>query len=266
MVEVFMLRKFAVLLLLVLPLSGVAVGQDIVFNMTGELALRAPTDAIPGPDVNGYDQATFEFEAVFEQGTEAFSASLGGPLVFQAETVTLTITGAADGSNGTFAPTAPVLFRPRDGDFGRALDAGFAPVLFGETEIALRVSSGVVVDGVRPVGGLLEPAGLPTPGVIAIDQFGAPDPSPIIFSDFANDFNATMQSDYGAVDLVITVTDGLQVTHGDVNMDGVLDFLDISPFITVLATGGFQAEADCDGNGVVDFLDISPFITALSGS
>ena len=54
------------------------------------------------------------------------------------------------------------------------------------------------------------------------------------------------------------------VAHGDVNLDGVLDFLDISPFIVILATGGFQEEADCDGNGVVDFLDISPFVVALS--
>ena len=53
---------------------------------------------------------------------------------------------------------------------------------------------------------------------------------------------------------------------GDVSGDGVVDFLDISPFITVLATGVFQEEADIDGNGVVDFLDISPFIAILSGA
>jgi len=51
---------------------------------------------------------------------------------------------------------------------------------------------------------------------------------------------------------------------GDVNLDGTVDFLDISPFIVVLASQGFQLEADIDGNGVVDFLDISPFITILS--
>jgi len=53
---------------------------------------------------------------------------------------------------------------------------------------------------------------------------------------------------------------------GDVNLDGVVDFLDISPFITVLATGGFQEEADIDGNGAVDFLDISGFILILSST
>ena len=62
----------------------------------------------------------------------------------------------------------------------------------------------------------------------------------------------------------LTVTLDATVLLGDVNQDGVVDFLDISPFIVVLSTGGFQAEADIDQNGVVDFLDISPFITIIA--
>jgi poly(beta-D-mannuronate) lyase len=56
------------------------------------------------------------------------------------------------------------------------------------------------------------------------------------------------------------------VLLGDVNLDGSVDFLDISPFIAVLSSGGDQAEADCNEDGSVDFLDISPFIGILSGS
>ncbi len=52
---------------------------------------------------------------------------------------------------------------------------------------------------------------------------------------------------------------------GDVNRDGVVDFLDIAPFIGLLTSGEFQAEADCDGSGGVNFLDIAPFIGILSG-
>ena len=52
---------------------------------------------------------------------------------------------------------------------------------------------------------------------------------------------------------------------GDVNRDGLVDFLDISPFISILTNGEFQAEADFDQNGIVNFLDISPFIVILSG-
>jgi len=51
---------------------------------------------------------------------------------------------------------------------------------------------------------------------------------------------------------------------GDVNRDGSIDFLDISPFIVLLSTNEFQEEADIDGNGAVDFLDISPFVVLLS--
>ena len=56
------------------------------------------------------------------------------------------------------------------------------------------------------------------------------------------------------------------VLLGDVNLDGLVDFLDISPFIAILSAGSFQFEADCDENGVVSFTDISPFIAILSGS
>jgi len=54
------------------------------------------------------------------------------------------------------------------------------------------------------------------------------------------------------------------VLLGDVNLDEVVDFLDISPFIVVQATGGSQAEADINQDGSVDFLDIRPFIILLS--
>lgn len=50
---------------------------------------------------------------------------------------------------------------------------------------------------------------------------------------------------------------------GDVNLDGAVNFLDISPFIAVLAANGFQLEADINGDGSVNFLDISPFIGLL---
>ena len=58
----------------------------------------------------------------------------------------------------------------------------------------------------------------------------------------------------------------IDVLLGDLNGDDVVNFLDISPFISLLSTGGFELEADFDGNGEVNFLDISPFIGALSGS
>ena len=51
---------------------------------------------------------------------------------------------------------------------------------------------------------------------------------------------------------------------GDVNNDGAVNFLDISPFISLLASGDFLGQADTNGDGTVNFLDIGPFISLLS--
>ena len=54
------------------------------------------------------------------------------------------------------------------------------------------------------------------------------------------------------------------VLRGDVNLDGMVNFLDIAPFISRLSEMENQAEADLNEDGVVNFLDISPFIQALT--
>ncbi len=64
----------------------------------------------------------------------------------------------------------------------------------------------------------------------------------------------------------ITVTLVPPVILGDVDLNGVVDFLDINPFIQVLATEGFQAEADCNQDGAVDFLDIQVFIDIVKNT
>ena len=87
-------------------------------------------------------------------------------------------------------------------------------------------------------------------------------------------FGFTQEIEFSTVTVrARTVNDGIGIdgVHivpaailGDVNMDGVVDFFDIQPFINVLSSQTFQAEADIDGNGVVNFFDISPFIQLLS--
>ena len=52
---------------------------------------------------------------------------------------------------------------------------------------------------------------------------------------------------------------------GDVNLDGVVNLLDVAPFIDRLSTGTFQEEADVNQDGVVNLLDVDPFINILSG-
>ena len=51
---------------------------------------------------------------------------------------------------------------------------------------------------------------------------------------------------------------------GDANLNGVVNFLDISPFIVILSGGDFLGQADTNEDGTVDFLDISPFVALLS--
>ena len=62
--------------------------------------------------------------------------------------------------------------------------------------------------------------------------------------------------------LTVTLTSDLQL--GDCNQDGFVDFSDIAPFISVLATDGYLAEADTNEDGAVTFDDIGPFIVLLS--
>lgn len=85
-------------------------------------------------------------------------------------------------------------------------------------------------------------------------------------SSFEYFFNAPGVGAFISPDATITVNLGSiePILVGDVSLDGVVNFLDISPFISVLSNGGFQAEADIDGNGSVNFQDISPFIALLS--
>lgn len=55
------------------------------------------------------------------------------------------------------------------------------------------------------------------------------------------------------------------VLVGDVNCDGVIDLLDVQPFVDQITSGIFDAKADIDGNGSVDLLDVGPFVALLGG-
>ena len=50
---------------------------------------------------------------------------------------------------------------------------------------------------------------------------------------------------------------------GDVNLDGVINLLDVAPFIELLNSGGYQGEADINQDGVVNLLDVALFIDLL---
>ena len=56
------------------------------------------------------------------------------------------------------------------------------------------------------------------------------------------------------------------VLKGDLNLDTVVNFADISPFIMVLSTNGDQPEGDTNCDGIVNFGDIATFIMILASS
>lgn len=51
---------------------------------------------------------------------------------------------------------------------------------------------------------------------------------------------------------------------GDINQDGVVNLSDVAPFVSLLSSGEFQAEADINGDGVVNLSDVAPFVELLS--
>ena len=63
----------------------------------------------------------------------------------------------------------------------------------------------------------------------------------------------------------ITVTSVAPVL-GDVNCDGVVNLLDVNPFIAALSSGQYNEKADTNQDGVVNLLDVEPFIAILSGN
>lgn len=69
----------------------------------------------------------------------------------------------------------------------------------------------------------------------------------------------------GLDDVGWEVAPSTEVIRGDVNLDGVINALDISPFVGRLTSGSYQAESDVNVDGLVNALDIAPFIAALTG-
>jgi hypothetical protein len=63
----------------------------------------------------------------------------------------------------------------------------------------------------------------------------------------------------------LDVTFGKQILLGDVNCDGVLNLLDVAPFVAVISSGVYDAKADMNRDSAVNLLDVNPFVIAISG-
>lgn len=80
----------------------------------------------------------------------------------------------------------------------------------------------------------------------------------------------SFQSPFGSGNAVdfsvqrISVVTETPVVLGDVDMNGSVNFFDIAPFIDLLSSGEFKAEADINMDQMVSFLDIAGFIQILT--
>ena len=83
-----------------------------------------------------------------------------------------------------------------------------------------------------------------------------------------------VRSDGG--DVVISVVgqtqgvrfNGLRINEGligDVNCDGEVNLLDVSPFIQAIGNGTFDIKADINGDGADNLLDVNGFIQLIGG-
>ena len=107
-------------------------------------------------------------------------------------------------------------------------------------------------------------------------------PLPVAFSTSTFDYSSVEQASLNTLNIVeaqtgefdeirlgttlesVLPTSGITVVLGDANCDGMVDFLDIAPFISLLSNSEFKAQADIDTDGEVTFLDIAPFIQILT--
>ena len=82
------------------------------------------------------------------------------------------------------------------------------------------------------------------------------------FSDLA-----TTGSNYGFANEIFVLLNqrSNDILIGDVNLDGVVNLVDVAPFVDLVLEGEFQAEADTNGDGVVDLSDVQPFVDLLTG-
>ena len=80
--------------------------------------------------------------------------------------------------------------------------------------------------------------------------------------DISMDLNGFNVATTGEIVMTGTLPDFL---IGDVNQDGAVNLLDISPFVDRLASGTFQLEADINQDGGVNLLDVAGFVDLLAG-
>ena len=171
-------------------------------------------------------------------------------------TDTLTFTASFDGGAAETLITSTFIDTPDDETFTYTLDDGSLAIPFNADDVdPTNIKDPFVVDG-QLVINEFQTFSFPITGTgsqltltLNYNTNGGPEPIAID--------NVSVTSGGGG---------GPSVLIGDVNLDNTVSFLDIVPFVALLTTNMFQAEADINGDNMVTFLDIGPFVDILTGS
>ena len=85
-------------------------------------------------------------------------------------------------------------------------------------------------------------------------------------SDGRGSFVVHYGSDSSYAENLVVLSDyqSSEVILGDINGDGVVNLLDVGPFVASLAGNFYNPAADINGDGVVNLLDVEPFIELLN--
>jgi len=162
----------------------------------------------------------------------------------------------------------------------------FSEFFNANSDSVVNVSGGSLGDSIRVRGGsavnligsdFVLDGGQPLDGDLTIDNaFVIPIRDVTLSGRFADgtafsyDLNTAIGNDinldFVSADSTLTVTLASAAPEfllGDCNLNGVVDFEDIGPFIEILMNDIFLDQADCDRDGEVTFLDIAPFVEIL---
>ena len=63
-----------------------------------------------------------------------------------------------------------------------------------------------------------------------------------------------------------TINSKSSLIVGDINCDGLVNLLDVDPFVDLLSNNEFEPKADINQDGELDLLDVAPFVNLLSSS
>ncbi len=155
-------------------------------------------------------------------------------------------------------------------DAPAAVNASYAPV--NDLDLVVTAPTSETYYGNYFLAGQSTPAGSPDPKN-NVEQVCLLSPPVGVWTVTVSATAVNVGAQGYAVVVTGAVTEGALV-RGDINCDGVIDFMDIDAFVLALSDpAGYAAaypdcnwlSADCNGDGTVDFADINAFVALLGG-